>query len=133
MTSPALRLIAAPSANTGVFRLDGNPTNYEFTHPFKSRFVVVQAESIPQDLLTSLSIYNIDFRIETPEQTQYPTNVTPEPDLVTLCKTNAELADSNIALRLEIEALQTKNKALNSMYITLRDHLLTLAKTLEGT
>ena len=130
MSSPALRLTASnasakPNTASGTFRLDGNPIRYAFVHPFKSRFLVVQVDEIPQELLTSLSIYNIDFRIETPEQAPQPVNVTPELDLVTLCNTNTDLANSNIALRLELEALNTK-------YLALCEQLLALAKTLES-
>ena len=141
MSSPALRLTASnasakPNTASGTFRLDGNPIRYAFVHPFKSRFLVVQVDEIPQELLTSLSIYNIDFRIETPEQAPQPVNVTPEQapqpvnvtpelDLVTLCNTNTDLANSNIALRLELEALNTK-------YLALCEQLLALAKTLES-
>lgn len=132
MTSPALRLIASPNTNSGTFRLDGNPNHYDFVHPFKSRFLVVEVEEIPQELLTSLGIYNIDFRIETPEQAPQPVDVTPKLDLVALCNTNADLATSNVALRLEVEELQSRNKALNTKFITLHDQLLVLAKTLES-
>ena len=129
MASPALRLVTSHGTDSGTFRLDENPNNYNFVHPFKSRFLVVEVDEIPQDLLTSLSIYNIDFRIETPEQTQNAN--TPEPDFVALCNTNADLASSNVALRLEVEELQSKNKALNTKFITIHDQLLVLAKTLE--
>jgi hypothetical protein len=114
---------ANANADSGTFRLAGNQNTYSFIHPFKSRFLVVEVDEIPQDLLTSLSICNIEFRLKPPE---------PDPDhRVTLCKTNAELADSNMALRIELEELQSRNNALSAKFFALHEQLLVLAKTLE--